>query len=87
MAERSEVYAAIDSERNYQDERFPAINGFSATPEGFLLVVEELLAQARTHVTQGRLPPLGDGSDILVFLRKIGATAVRAMEQYGAPKR
>lgn len=78
---------AIESERRYQDAKYPAVNGFSASPEGFLLVVEELSAQARTAITQGQLPPLGNGSVALEFLRKIGATAVRAMEQHGAPTR
>lgn len=87
MTSRSEVYSAIDSERDYQDNKYPAIGGTSASPEGFLLVLEELLAQARADVTQGKLPPLGDGSAILPHLRKIGAVAVRAMEQHGAVRR
>jgi len=84
---RPEVYEVIDSERAYQDAKYPAVNGTSASPEGFLLVIEELSAQARAAVTQGKLPPLGDGSEIMEHVRKIGATAVRAMEQYGAPRR
>lgn len=86
-ATRAEVYAAIDGERDYQDKKYPTVNGFSASPEGFLLVIEELATQARAIGTQGNLPPLGDGSVLLNFIRKIGATAVRAMEQHGAPKR
>jgi hypothetical protein len=84
---RQEVYAAIDSERDYQENKFPPVDGVSASPEGFLLVIEELSAQARTAITQGQLPPLGDGSVALQFMRKIGATCVRAMEQHGAPHR
>lgn len=84
---RAEVFKAIDGERAYQDAKFPPVNGVSATPEGFLLVVEELSAQARTAITAGQLPPLGDGSVAMDFLRKIGATAVRAMEQHGVPAR
>lgn len=87
MTIRREVYLAIDSERNYQEWRFPAVNGISASPEGFLLVVEELSAQARAQIVQGNLPPLGNGHVALEFLRKIAATAVRAMEQHGAPQR
>lgn len=87
MASRETVFAAISAERAYQDAKYPAVNGVSATPEGFLLVVEELSAQARTAITQGQLPPLGDGSVALDFLRKIGATAVRAMEQHGVVSR
>lgn len=87
MAARIQVYAAIDSERAYQNDKYPVVNGVSASPEGFLLVLEELLAQARADVTQGKLPPLGDGSAILPHLRKIAAVAVRAMEQHGAVRR
>lgn len=86
-ARRIEVYAAIDSERSYQNDKYPVVNGISASPEGFLLVLEELLTQARADVTRGKLPPLGDGSGILPHLRKIAATAVRAMEQHGAVRR
>jgi hypothetical protein len=84
---RSEAYTIIDSERDYQDSKYPAINGVSATPEGFLLVIEELSTQARASVTQGKLPPLGSGSEIMEFIRKIGATAVRAIEQHGGKRR
>lgn len=87
MTARSEVYAVIDGERDYQDKRFSPVGGVSATPEGFLLIVEELSAQARAAITQGHLPPLGDGSVALDFLRKIGATCVRAMEQHGTVAR
>ncbi len=87
MVNREEVYKAIDIERDYQDKRFPIVNGFSASPEGFLLVIEELLTQARASVTQGKLPPLGTGAEIQQFIRKIGATAVRSMEQHGVPAR
>lgn len=84
---RKEVYEVIDGERAYQDAKYPAVNGYSASPEGFLLVVEELSAQARSAITAGKLPPLGDGSVALDSLRKIAATAVRAMEQYGVVPR
>lgn len=84
---RKLAYAAIDSERDYQDTKYPTVGGYSATPEGFLLIAEELLTQARADITKGHLPPLGDGSVALEYMRKLGATAVRAMEQHGAPVR
>lgn len=87
MISRDEAYTILDGERDYQNIKYPAQNGLSASPEGFLLVVEELSQQARSAITAGQLPPLGDGSVALDFLRKIGATAVRAIEQYGAPAR
>lgn len=84
-ATRTEVYEALDSERNYQDQKFPAVNGVSASPEGFLLIVEELSAQARAAWVKTDTPK--DQQVALEFLRKIAATGVRAMEQHGAPKR
>lgn len=89
MASRSEVYSAFDGERDYQDRKYPVPAGYgaSATPEGFLLVLEELVSLARAEATQGNLPPLGDGSIIMDYIRKIGATAVRAMEQHGVVRR
>lgn len=87
MATRAEAYAALDSERNYQEKKFPPVNGISASPEGFLLVIEELSSMARTAIAMGNLPPLGDGSVALEYMRKIGATCVRALEQHGAPHR
>lgn len=85
--QRKDVYEVLDGERDYQDNKYPAVNGFSASPEGFLLVIEELSTQARAAITQGQLPPLGDGTVALDFIRKIGATCVRAMEQHGAIRR
>lgn len=87
MNTRTEAYSILDGERDYQDAKYPTVNGVSASPEGFLLVLEELVRLARADVTQGKLPPLGDGSAIMGHIRKIGATAVRAIEQYGAPRR
>lgn len=87
MITREQAYAIIDSERDYQDIKYKTINGYSASPEGFLLVLEELVAQARATVTQGKLPPLGSGTEIMEHIRKIGATAVRAIEQHNAMPR
>lgn len=85
---RSEVYSLIDGERNYQDKQWPvgAYDGaVSATPEGFLLVIEKLLGDARTAWVTTPLPK--DKVQAMNFIRKIGGTAVRAMEQHGAPAR
>lgn len=83
--QRSEAYAIIDDERDYQDRKYPAVNGVSASPEGFLLIIEELASQARAAWTATNTPK--DAEVALGFIRKIGATAVRAIEQYGAPSR
>jgi hypothetical protein len=78
---RSQVYAAIDVERDYQDERYPLFEGTSASPEGFLLVIEELAEQARSAWVFAQTPK--DKDVALDFIRKIAATGVRAMEQHG----
>ena len=87
---RSEVYALIDGERDYQDKQWPVeaygkAPGVSASPEGFLLVIEKLLSDARTAWVTTPLPK--DSVEAMNFIRKIGGTAVRAMEQHGAPAR
>lgn len=87
---RSEVYSLIDGEREYQDKQWPVEaygkgNGVSASPEGFLLVIEKLLSDARTAWVTTPLPK--DKDEAMNFIRKIGGTAVRAMEQHGAPAR
>ena len=46
-ATRAEVYAVLDGERDYQDDKYPLFEGTSASPEGVLLVVEELVSEAR----------------------------------------
>jgi hypothetical protein len=81
-ATRAEVYAVLDGERDYQDQKYPLFEGTSASPEGFLLVVEELASEARKQWCYAQTPK--DKDVALNFLRKIGATAVRAMEQHGA---
>jgi hypothetical protein len=87
---RSEVYALIDGERDYQDKVWPVEaygkgNGVSASPEGFLLIIEKFLSDARTAWVTTPLPK--DSEAAMSFIRKIGGTAVRAMEQHGASAR
>lgn len=80
---RNDVYELIDGERDYQDKRFPAgVSGISASPEGFLLVVQHVLNQAIESWSKTDVPK--DDAVAMSFLRKIGATTVRAMEQHGA---
>lgn len=83
---RSEVYAVIDSERAYQDAKYPPdSNGKSASPEGFLLVLEHLLNETRKAYVGCPTPK--EHAVLMDGIRKIGATAVRAMEQYGVETR
>ena len=78
-------YSAIDVERDYQDDKYPMFEGLSASPEGFLLVIEHLLNEGRAKWAYTDTPK--DKGVALDFLRKIAATAVRGMEQHGVVER
>lgn len=86
MARRSEVYAALDSERAYQDMRQKRDQGqpFHSLEE-FILYMDVYLADAKkiAATTWGpdALPKTLD------FVRKVTALGVAAMEQHGAPQR
>lgn len=85
MASRAEVYAAIDTERDYQgalarnvvnQEDHP-----SFSPITNLVIIQELCARMQADFYDKPGPP--DPS----YMRKIAATAVRTMEVFGAPQR
>ncbi len=95
MATRPEVYAALDSERDYQDVRWGDTlsgnrlpisslrqNGGDRTVDEFILYINGYTAD---------LVHLGshfcDTPTKLDTIRKIGALCVAAMEQHGAPQR
>lgn len=82
MSNRNEVYDVLNAERDYQDNKWPATDGISATPEGFLLVIDEIVGEAKKGFVYTPVPK--DRAVILNLMRKIGATAIRAMEQHGA---
>ena len=85
--DRNEVYAAIDSERDYQDAGKGNANRHADAPDRLLpgeiiLCMEKCLNDARN----AWYTPTG-GVDCLPFIRKVAGLAVQAMENYGAPKR
>jgi len=86
LVNRNEVYAAIDSERAYQDvgagnaKRHEAMP--SMTPGEHILCIEKILNDAR----EAWYKPDG-GVNCLPHLRKAAALAVQCMERYGAPRR
>ncbi len=83
---RKEVFALVDGERDYQDAKYPTDDkGVSATPEGFLLVIEALVLAGKTAYVVAPTPK--EKEAVMDVIRKIAATAVRAMEQHGAPER
>lgn len=84
-ATREEAYAAIDSERDYQDSLSRNVvnreghSGFS--PISNLAIIEELGQRMKADFYDN--PDNPDPA----FMRKIAATAVRTMESFGAPMR
>jgi hypothetical protein len=88
--ERQSVYAAIDSEREYQDSKWPANAGIYAevrTPGEELLMIEEYAARARALWTDTPDGRLAEDQALTAMFRKIAGIAVRAMEHHGAPGR
>lgn len=91
MPKRSEVYKAVDSERDYQDRRI-ARDGTTAsgsehyhTPEEFILYMEDYLNEAR-HVASRTWGPTAKPA-IMELVRKVTALGVACMEANGAPHR
>lgn len=89
---RSEVYYAIDSERDYQDAKAHQ-NGTlpdDVRPhsfEEFILYMEDYLHEARHQVSRVWTADRTAPPAALDTLRKVVALGVAAMEQHGAPKR
>ncbi len=78
MTSRDEVYLAIDSERDYQDDKWHT----NSTMGEFVLLLEEYVDRARAAWSQS-MPD----ERTLDTVRKVGALAVACMEQHGAPWR
>lgn len=84
--ERSKVYEAINSEREYQD----SLRDFGTFTErklpiaGELLILQEYIgkAVAKYVSSPGETP-----AECLTIIRKIAAICIRAMEQHGVDKR
>jgi len=80
---RSAVYAAYDSERDYQDALGKdRTDGRRHTVGDFILMAEDYLARARKAWTDSA----GD-LEALKGLRKVGGIVTRALEENGAPQR
>lgn len=78
MSRRNEIYAAIDGEREYQDDRFPTDEKSARTIPGELTLIEVYARRA-----QGDWVFDDDNHDTLCAIRKIAALAVRCMENHG----
>jgi hypothetical protein len=86
MFNRNTVYAAIDSEREYQDRVWSENAPTDPRPLSIgkdILLIEEYVTKARLAWSKEMRPELG----ALEQIRKIAGIAVRCMENHGAPKR
>ena len=89
MTERSEVYKALDSERDYQDKRWEGYVGLDGTHanatdrtlDEFILYMEEYIRRAREESVSG------NEAEGLNMVRKVAALGVGCMEKHGAPQR
>lgn len=88
MTDRSEVYKALDGERDYQKVRWSedttSTGGFHSVTE-FLVYMQDYVNEALHNVSREADP--GASEKALHWVRKVGALAVACMEQHGAPER
>lgn len=86
MTRRSDVYAALDSERAYQEKCVQNSDGnpFHSV-EDFILFMEDYLHEAR-HIASRTWGPAAKPKTLEV-LRKVTALGVACMELHGAPQR
>ncbi len=85
MPNRTTVFDALNSERNYQDTKHgngSAGSSLNRTVDEFALYIEEYAAQLRHLATTSV-----DMWEKLNAVRKVGALAVACMEAHGAPYR
>lgn len=84
-ATRPEVYAAIDTEREYQNRLGPDRREPREEPHS----VGDYLTMLRVYVDRAFVAWTDNpGTDAAMnVIRKIAGIAVRAMEEHGAPKR
>lgn len=88
LATRAEVYAAIDSERDYQDTRW---NETTTTSRGlhsqteWIAYIEDYLREAQ-HIL-ARTAKQDAREAVNHIMRKVAAMAACCMEEHGAPKR
>jgi len=92
MSTRVEVYASLDSEREYQEQcavRAGTVPG-TVRPhsvEEFALYMEDYLHELRHQLSRNWTPDRKPTTQMLDTLRKVTALGVACMEQHGAPHR
>lgn len=86
MTSREDVYKAIDTERDYQNQIWSesgANDDGKLTIGEQILLIEEYASKARASWSQEKHPEIG----ALNIIRKIAGIAVHCMEDHGAPLR
>ena len=91
MTPRYLVYAAIDSEREYQVRKAEEVSGPGTgehrhSIEEYALYIDDYVRELKTQLSRTWTAD-GTVPDALHTVRKIAALAVVCMEQNGAPKR
>lgn len=81
-ATRQEVYAAIDSERAYQESKWG--DNHKAVSQ-YLYYAEDYLAEAKHLVARNSYENVR--VEVTAIARKIAALMVKLMEQHGADRR
>ncbi len=90
MTPREDVYRALDSERDYQDDKFANIEyphtgmrreAIDRSLDEFILYIKQYSDEA------GALTTHENEDEALNFVRKVGALCVGCMEKHGAPLR
>jgi hypothetical protein len=84
---RKDVYAAIDSERDYQENLWSNLNKTNNSPSAFILWMEEYLSYARRLASTTDERPGKGLDDIMERIRKVTALGVACMEIHGVKNR
>lgn len=84
MSTRHEVYNAINSERNYQDDKWP---GHVHSFEEYAVYMEDYLAELKHLLSRNDGNDKGIQLQAQSIMRKVTAMGVAAMEQNGARER
>lgn len=85
MAERDEVYSALDGERRYQNKWVSSTSKDEHSFSEWIAYMEDYLAEAK-HILARKMKQDAD-PEVAHIMRKVTAMGVAAMEQLGAPKR
>lgn len=92
MTTRADVYAALDSEREYQERKAVMAGTVPGevrphSVEEFVLYMEDYMHELRHQLSRTWTPDRKATKEMLDTLRKVTALGVAAMEQHGAPRR